>query len=200
MWIAYLSATAHSVSVNKILILSNVWWLCTCGKAVLLPNLEGKLAFSRSQWSSIFISHQPTLEGLLTWFAGLTLRVSDPVGLGWGPRMYIANKPSDDTNATGQGLFLFFSCWAVSDSFETPMDCSLPGSSVHGVLQARILRWIAIFFSRESSQPKNQTLVSYVSCVARQILYQWATWEAHWQRNTDVKTKPIISLPSEWFL
>ena len=41
-----------------------------------------------------------------------------------------------------------------------PMDCTLPGSSVHGILQARILEWVAISFSRESSQPKDQTRVS----------------------------------------
>ena len=36
-----------------------------------------------------------------------------------------------------------------------PMDCSPPGSSVHGILQARILQWVAISFSRESSQPRD---------------------------------------------
>ena len=46
-----------------------------------------------------------------------------------------------------------------------PMDCSLPGSSVHGILQARILEWAAISFSRESSWPGDRTL-HY-----RQILY-----------------------------
>ena len=40
-----------------------------------------------------------------------------------------------------------------------PMDCSPPGSSVHGILQARILEWIVIPFSRGSSQPKDQTWV-----------------------------------------
>ena len=43
-----------------------------------------------------------------------------------------------------------------------PMDCSLPDSSVRGILQARILEWIAIPFSRESSQPRDQTLVSCI--------------------------------------
>ena len=41
-----------------------------------------------------------------------------------------------------------------------PTDCSPPGFSVHGILQARILEWIAIPFSRRTSQPRNQTLVS----------------------------------------
>jgi len=43
------------------------------------------------------------------------------------------------------------------------MDWSLPGFSVHGILQARILEWVAISFSRESSRPRNDT---WVSCIA----------------------------------
>ena len=54
-----------------------------------------------------------------------------------------------------------------------PMDCSLPGSSVQGILQARILEWVAISFSRGSSQPRDWTGVSYVSCTGRQVLYHW---------------------------
>ena len=38
-----------------------------------------------------------------------------------------------------------------------PIDCSLSGSSIHGIFQARMLEWIAISFSRGSSQPKNRT-------------------------------------------
>ena len=57
------------------------------------------------------------------------------------------------------------------------MDYSPPGSSVHGILQARTLEWVAISFSRGSSQPKDWTLISYIG---RQILYHWATWEALW--------------------
>ena len=49
-----------------------------------------------------------------------------------------------------------------------PTDCSSPGSSVHGILQARILEWGAIPFSRVSSQPRDRTW-AYLHC--RQILY-----------------------------
>ena len=52
-----------------------------------------------------------------------------------------------------------------------PMDCSPPGSSVPGILQARILEEVAIPFSRGSSQPKDQTCVSCISCIGRQIRY-----------------------------
>ena len=54
-----------------------------------------------------------------------------------------------------------------------PMDCSPPGSSVHGISQARILEWVAIFYSRESSWPRDWTCIS---CIGRQILYHCATW------------------------
>ena len=54
------------------------------------------------------------------------------------------------------------SCSAVSDSCNTT-DCSPPGSSIHGISQARILEWVAITYSSESSQPRNWTCVS---CIA----------------------------------
>ena len=52
----------------------------------------------------------------------------------------------------------------------SPMDCSPPGPSVHGVLQARILEWVAISFSRGSSEPRDRTGVSCNSCLGRRIL------------------------------
>ena len=64
----------------------------------------------------------------------------------------------------------------MSDSCN-PIDCSLPGSSVHGVLQARILGWVAISFSRASSRPRNRTRVS---CIAGRLFTDWATREALW--------------------
>ena len=48
-----------------------------------------------------------------------------------------------------------------------PMDHSPPGSSVHGILQSIILEWVAISFSRRSSQPRDATCLSYVSCIDR---------------------------------
>ena len=53
------------------------------------------------------------------------------------------------------------------------MDCSLHGSSVHEVLQARILECIAMLSSKGSSQPRNRTHISYASCIGRQVLYHW---------------------------
>ena len=54
------------------------------------------------------------------------------------------------------------------------MDCSLPGSSVHGILQAGILEWIAISFSIGSSRPRNQT---QAFCIAGRFFTNGATRE-----------------------
>ena len=59
-----------------------------------------------------------------------------------------------------------------------PMDCSPPGSSVHGIFQARILEWVAVSFSGVSSQPKDQTHISCIYCIGRRIIYHCITWEA----------------------
>ena len=55
------------------------------------------------------------------------------------------------------------------------MDHSLPVFSVHGISQARILEWVAVFYSKSSSWTRDWTCISYIG---RQILYHWATWEA----------------------
>ena len=62
-------------------------------------------------------------------------------------------------------------CAQLCLSLRSPMDCSPPGSSVHGILQARILEWVDIPYSRGPSQPKQQTCISCVSCLDRRILY-----------------------------
>ena len=62
------------------------------------------------------------------------------------------------------------SCLTLYD----PMDCNLPGSSIHGIFQARVLEWVAISFSRGSSRSRDQTRVSHI--VGRSFTI-WATRE-----------------------
>ena len=57
------------------------------------------------------------------------------------------------------------------------MDCSPLGSSVHGILQARILQWVAMSFSRGSFRPRDHTHVSYISCIAGRFFTHWAIRE-----------------------
>ena len=81
------------------------------------------------------------------------------------------------------------SCPTLSDS----IDYRLSGSSVPGISQARILEWVAISYSRESSQPRDWT---HVSCFDRRFLYHCATWEAWWTyegiSNREVGTESRI--------
>ena len=62
-----------------------------------------------------------------------------------------------------------------------PMDSSLPCSSIHGILQARILEWVAISFSSRSAWPRDWT---WVSCTAGRFFTIWTTREAH---HTDIR-------------
>ena len=73
----------------------------------------------------------------------------------------------------------FYRCCLVAKSCLTLcdlMDCSPPGSSVHGIFQARMWKWVAISFSKVSFQPTNRT---WGSCIGRLILYHWATRETY---------------------
>ena len=81
--------------------------------------------------------------------------------------------------------FIHFISVLVGQSCPTlcdPMYCSPPGSSVYGIFQARILEWVAISFSRGSSQPRNWT---QVSCIAGRFFTLWGTGEALHLIRTD---------------
>ena len=77
-------------------------------------------------------------------------------------------------------LILYYACVCQSSLIlRNPMDWSPPGSSVHGIFQAKILEWIAIYYSRVSSLLSDWTHISCVSCIGRWVLYHCAIWEAH---------------------
>ena len=65
------------------------------------------------------------------------------------------------------------SCLTLCD----PMDYSLPGSSLHGIFQARVLEWVAISFSRGSFPPRDWPCISCISSTGRRILNHWTTRE-----------------------
>ena len=69
------------------------------------------------------------------------------------------------------------------------MDCSLPGSSVHRILQARKLEWVANSFSRGSSWPRDQT---QVSCIVGRFCAVWATKDARKEKNLYVRKKHVV--------
>ena len=94
--------------------------------------------------------------------------------------------------------------WVSCLTLWDPMDHSLPGSSIHGCFQARMLEWVAISYSRGSSRPRDWSRGCCISCIGRRILYHRAMWKAlycrkystnaHLSRNffsTYVKYSPI---------
>ena len=77
---------------------------------------------------------------------------------------------------------VMLSCSVVVWLFVTLWTVAPPGSSVHGISHARILEWVAIFFSRWSSQSRDQTwIISWFSSIAGTFPARWATGEAHWE-------------------
>ena len=91
-----------------------------------------------------------------------------------------------------------------------PVDGSPPGSSIHGILQARILECVAISFSRRSSRPRDRTRVSHIAgrrfnLWARELLrYYFIQWERKFSYSdglminfkVDCKTSKVVSLPN----
>ena len=94
-----------------------------------------------------------------------------------------------------------FSIWTTSESENgvtqlcptlfDPMDCSLTGFSIHGILQARILEWVTISFSRGSSRPRYRTLVS---CIGGRRFNLWATREDHDKPRCILNSRDIALL------
>ena len=76
---------------------------------------------------------------------------------------------SVDKGAWGLSVCVL-SCFSCIWFFVTLWTVALPGSSVHGVLQATILERVAVPFSRGSSQPRDPSCISYVSCISRRVL------------------------------
>ena len=109
-----------------------------------------------SQTGSHLLLHEPTAPVLCSGAAvGLRAEARETLAHPLPDRPLQASLPHGALQG-GWG-----SCPVMSNSCD-PMDCSTPSSSVHGVLQARILEWVTISFSRGSFQPKDQTQVFFI--------------------------------------
>ena len=166
-------------------------------RASLVPVLSWPVSLSRTSLNSVsYLSFQWIsfiLKLARVYFLCLSLH---PISL--QPIFYVRNNrgpqtlnylPKDprlisgglawdlDLSISGVGCecwFAFITCVLSQFShvrFCDPMDWSPPGSSVHGLLQEKILEWVAIPFSRGSSWPRDPTQVSYVFCIGGQVLY-----------------------------
>ena len=76
------------------------------------------------------------------------------------------------------------------------MDCNLPGSFVHGILQTRVLEWVAIPFSRGSSQPRDRT---WLSCIAGRFFTIWAMREVQKRKLQEEHSGSLSSFSSRFY-
>ena len=111
-------------------------------------------------------------------------------------------------------IIYFFIVYSVAQSCPTlcsPVNCTVHQAPFHGIFQARIPEQVAISCSRRSSQPRDQTHISCVSCIGRQILYHFATWESliekgihapvqSWQKHQKNPSWDILLTSSQYWL
>ena len=105
-----------------------------------------------------------------------------PPSMGFSRQEYWSGLPLPSPTSSIRDLILFheFTSLLKNDKLLQlcptvchSIGCSPPGSSVHGISQARILEWVTISCSRGSSQSSDWIWVSYISCIGRQILYHY---------------------------
>ena len=134
--------------------------------------IEGKLSLYKQQVRPLFLTHKPMSPALQ----------ADSL---------LSELPGKPNN-TLKWSEVAQSCLILSDS----MDCSLPGFSVHGILQARILEWVTSSFSKESSRPRDWTRVSRIG---GRHFNLWATREANTHKTTLFGSHTLIcNLVSEY--
>ena len=95
--------------------------------------------------------------------------------MAWGGGYTLHFRKGSQGSQLSHGASTRVTCMRALSEWPTvcsPMDCSPPGSSIHRILQARILEWVAIRFSRGSSRPRDRTQVSHI--VSRHFTI-WAT-------------------------
>ena len=127
----------------------------------------------------------------VTYHSYLISRLGSSQSIGSGPHSLLGSSPLLCT-----GLTCACSVVQLCPTLCDPMDWSLPGSSVHGISQARILGWIAIS-SRGSSQPRDWTFISCTSCTGREIVCHWASWKACCDLKLSVYYTSLSSLWTE---
>ena len=148
------------------------------------------LALSTLHWSGCYRENQVALR----WPSGACVkpRISGFYHrAGRGKAFIVSSNPRANSSQHA------CQCARLCPTLCHPVDCSLAGSSVHGILQASILEWVAIPFSRGSSRPRGRTHVSCVSCIGRWILHHCTIWEAHFSLLRDKKPVCLLGDPQK---
>ena len=142
-------------------------------------------------WSSLLVSHEPDISSSVT-------SQFRPYSHSWlAPSLWLPLHPSllayawpHHSSPPLAGCHHCYCCLVTKPCLslcDPPMDCNLPDSSVHGILQAKIMERVAISFFRGSSRPRDWTRVS---CISRRILYHRTTRKAPPSQVPWVKINP----------
>ena len=147
--------------------------------------LIGKVPHAAKDWGQEMRVSEDEMAGWHHQCNGHELGQTLGDGVGQGGLACCSLWRREESDTTGSlsnnnktNYYLLVDVCAVIQSCLTlcnPMDCSPPGSSVHGISQARILEQVAVSSSRGSFWPRDWTHVSCVSCIGRQILYHCTT-------------------------
>ena len=164
--------------------------LCTCAQSLSCVQLCDPMDCSLSGFSV----HEILQARILEWADISSFRGSSwPRDWTWASYVSCMGRPilchwtSWEIGPTAMKVLFTQSCPTLCD----PMDCSPPDSSVYGILQAGILKWITIPFSRGSSPPRDQT---QASCTAGRFFTIWATSEYYGHDQISLLTKIWFAL------
>ena len=145
--------------------------MCVCAQSVMFDSLRPLDSLVAQT-----VKHLPAMRE--TCIAGFNPQVRKiPCRRKWQPTPVLLREKFH-----GWRSLVGYSPWDLKESNTTEqlhcsLDCSPPGSSVHGIYQPRILEWVAISSSRGFSWPRVGICISFISCIGRQILYHCTTWE-----------------------
>ena len=155
-------------------LLSTLSWCsaCTSGSEDVFLMYLWREMYSMSTYSSAILFSPSLLLNMLSMFAITFLPRSKRLLTSWLQSLSAVILEPKEIKCVTVSTFSLSICHEVICD---PMDCNLSGSSVHGILQARILEWVAVPFSRGSSQPRDWTQFSHIT---GRFFTIWATREA----------------------
>ena len=153
---------------------SRDWTQVSCIAGGFFTELSGKpfiMSMECANWACLHHSSSP---GVSPTFPEFHCYSSDGVTqlLSSSSRSFSSNGDLPTLGPFGLLVLLILIHAQLCLTLCDPMDCSLPGSSVYGIFQARILDWIAIHYFRGCSWHRDWTCISCISCFGREILYQ----------------------------
>ena len=144
--------------------------LVICGLPIWVWS-KGLSRLIRVLRNSLFPHMKISVTNSPLWLSGLAVRFMFTCGIPQASFTLGCVKKKTNRLVILSYLGMVCAWWLTHVWLCESMDFSPPGSSVHRISQAKILEWAAISSSRGSSQPRDQTLISYISCTHRAILY-----------------------------